>query len=231
MNTNLTVAFGAADRGRGDPPPPRAAASRGRRRPGDRAARAATPAATSSATAATATASSRSTTAGTPSPAAPRRWIRPSNADYAAGMLESNLHRYGGNVRSALSAYNAGSPHRDRHPDRLGRRQARRATPTRSSATTRAWAATRPRPASAPPSASAAPDPRDSAAAVDALRGSWRARPNAPRRRRSGDGGSTRRADAAAMPLNLPAYRPIPQADGRDRDLAPSSAAGDDTTD
>src|SRR6202163_4035259 len=32
------------------------------------------------------------------------------NADYAAGMLESNLHRYGGDVRAALSAYNSGSP-------------------------------------------------------------------------------------------------------------------------
>ncbi len=33
-----------------------------------------------------------------------------ANADYAAGILQSNLHRYGGNVRQALSAYNAGSP-------------------------------------------------------------------------------------------------------------------------
>src|SRR5438270_12487920 len=33
------------------------------------------------------------------------------NADYAAGILESNLGRYGGDVRAALSAYNAGSPH------------------------------------------------------------------------------------------------------------------------
>src|ERR1700733_11519456 len=32
------------------------------------------------------------------------------NADYAAGLLESNLDRYGGDVRAALSAYNAGSP-------------------------------------------------------------------------------------------------------------------------
>ncbi|MDQ2866737.1 MAG: lytic transglycosylase domain-containing protein [Candidatus Eremiobacteraeota bacterium] len=32
------------------------------------------------------------------------------NADYAAGMLSGLLHRYGGNVREALSAYNAGSP-------------------------------------------------------------------------------------------------------------------------
>jgi len=32
------------------------------------------------------------------------------NADYAAGMLHGLLDRYGGNVREALSAYNAGSP-------------------------------------------------------------------------------------------------------------------------
>jgi hypothetical protein len=32
------------------------------------------------------------------------------NADYAAGMLQSNLQRYGGNVKAALSAYNTGSP-------------------------------------------------------------------------------------------------------------------------
>jgi hypothetical protein len=32
------------------------------------------------------------------------------NADYAAGMLAGLLKEYGGNVREALSAYNAGSP-------------------------------------------------------------------------------------------------------------------------
>ncbi len=32
------------------------------------------------------------------------------NADYAAGMLSGLLERYGGDVREALSAYNAGSP-------------------------------------------------------------------------------------------------------------------------
>lgn len=32
------------------------------------------------------------------------------NADYAAGMLSGLLQKYGGNVREALSAYNAGSP-------------------------------------------------------------------------------------------------------------------------
>lgn len=33
-----------------------------------------------------------------------------ANADYAAGMIAGLLSRYGGNVRKALSAYNAGSP-------------------------------------------------------------------------------------------------------------------------
>ncbi|MGB6060441.1 MAG: lytic transglycosylase domain-containing protein, partial [Candidatus Aquilonibacter sp.] len=32
------------------------------------------------------------------------------NADYAAGMLSGLLKRYGGDVKEALSAYNAGSP-------------------------------------------------------------------------------------------------------------------------
>jgi hypothetical protein len=32
------------------------------------------------------------------------------NANYAAGMLSGLLQRYGGNVKAALSAYNAGSP-------------------------------------------------------------------------------------------------------------------------
>lgn len=34
-----------------------------------------------------------------------------ANARYAASMISDNLKRYGGNVREALSAYNAGDPH------------------------------------------------------------------------------------------------------------------------
>jgi hypothetical protein len=150
-----------------------------------------------------------------------------SNADYAAGILSSNLQRFGGNVRAALSAYNAGSPtatgtrtdwgdgkpvgYADsvlRHYERLGgdpdtvRRGATAGDPT------------------------AASDPRDSAAAVDELRalvGQFG----------YGAQASSAQAMPMAMPLSLPAYKPLPQADGRDRDrdLAPSAPAGDDTFD
>lgn len=41
----------------------------------------------------------------------PRAMNPQANADYAAGMLAGLLRRYGGNVREALSAYNAGDPH------------------------------------------------------------------------------------------------------------------------
>jgi len=42
------------------------------------------------------------------------------NADYAAGMLAGLLKRYGGDVREALSAYNAGSPTATGTATRLG---------------------------------------------------------------------------------------------------------------
>ena len=148
-----------------------------------------------------------------------------SNADYAAGMLETNLHRYGGDVRSALSAYNSGSPtaagtrtdwgdgkplsYADsvfRHYARLGGVQ---------------------QGPSAGTTASAPADPRDSAAAVDALRGLLALL--------GVDATATPPGPSAltpfAAPLSLPPYRPIPQPDGRDRDVAPSTGAGDDTND
>lgn len=156
-----------------------------------------------------------------------------SNADYAAGMLESNLHRYGGDVRAALSAYNSGSPHATgtltdwgdgkaisyadsvfRHYDRLGGDSAAAGS------------------GPAPPSGAAAADPRDSAAAVDALRGLLAQLGIGG----FGPGGGPDTVDPAAaspfaMPLGLPAYRPIPQPDGRERDIAPSTGTGDDTND
>ena len=146
------------------------------------------------------------------------------NADYAAGMLEANLRRYGGDVRSALSAYNSGSPtaagtrtdwgdgkalsYADsvfRHYDRLGGVQA---GPNAG--------------ATAPP-----PDPRDASAAVDALRALLAQLGLDVTASPAGQAASA----PFATPLSLPPYRPIPQADGRDRDVAPSTGLGDDTND
>lgn len=131
------------------------------------------------------------------------------NADYAAGLLESNLSRYG-DLRAALSAYNAGSPN---------------ATGTRTD-----WGDGKPvgyadsvfrhyarlEAAGGSPGAFAgAADARDSAAEIDALRGLA--------------GGLGQGADAAqfcpvgAMPLNLPPYRPLAQPDTTQRDLAPAN--------
>jgi Transglycosylase SLT domain len=128
------------------------------------------------------------------------------NADYAAGLLESNLNRYG-DVRAALSAYNAGSPNAagtrtdwgDGKPvgyaDSVFRHYARLE----------------------------AADPRDSAAEIDALRGL------------AGDVGQGASAGqfcpVGAMPLNLPAYRPLAQPDTTQRDLAPANGDFADATD
>ncbi|HTD35379.1 MAG TPA: transglycosylase SLT domain-containing protein [Candidatus Elarobacter sp.] len=141
------------------------------------------------------------------------------NADYAAGLLESNLGRYGGDVRAALSAYNAGSPSAtgtrtdwgDGRPvgyaDSVLRHYARLGGDPGSTAGF-----------VLPPAGLSGADTGDDAASVDALRGA------------AADLGY---CPAAAMPLNLPAYRPLPQADGRDRDLAPAIGGADDdsTTD
>jgi hypothetical protein len=130
-----------------------------------------------------------------------------ANADYAAGMLQSGLHRYGGDVRAALSAYNAGSPN--------------------ATGTTTDWGDGRPvgyadsvlrhyaRLGGDAGTATGA-DPRDAAASVDQLRGL---------------AGELGYCPASPMPLNLPAYKPLAQPDGLQRDLAPSTALGDDDTD
>ena len=132
-----------------------------------------------------------------------------ANADYAAGMIESNLQRYGGNVRAALSAYNTGSPtatgtrtdwgdgqpigYADsvlRHYDQLASSQ----------------------PASQPAS-QLAPQPAQSTASAGTG---------------SGSSDLTGILGGLAMPLNLPGYRPLPQLDQSDRNLAPSSILSDD---
>ena len=140
-----------------------------------------------------------------------------SNADYAAGVLESNLNRYGGDVRSALSAYNAGSPNAtgtrtdwgDGAPvgyaDSVFRHYARLGGDPAAATTTAAAAGSATDPAS---------DPASSLGQLQALASQL--------------GGAT----GLAAPLNLPPYRPLPQLDGRDRDLAPSAdgiGEGDDS--
>ena len=167
------------------------------------------------------------------------------NADYAAGMIASNLDRYGGDVRKALSAYNAGSP---------------AATGTKTD-----WGDGKPigyadsvlrhyaRLAGGPADPTAVPAPaladaRDSAASVDALRGAAsllspgaQVSPGSQLSTSSlglssatGQGTSSTPAGAylpMMMPLNLPAYKPLAQVDSRDRDVAPSLVGGDDSSD
>jgi Transglycosylase SLT domain len=153
------------------------------------------------------------------------------NADYAAGLLESNLNRYGGDMRAALSAYNAGSPNATGTPtdwgdgkpvgyaDSVFRHYARLGDSIAGGAAGASGGV-------AGTLASEA-DPRDAAAAVDALRGFA-----------GGLGASSAglAANASACPigyppLNLPAYRPLQQPDGRDRDLAPTADAAGDAAD
>jgi hypothetical protein len=170
------------------------------------------------------------------------------NADYAAGMIASNLERYGGDVHKALSAYNAGSP---------------TATGTKTDwgdgkpigyadSVLRHYARLAGGPADpvAPPPAPA--DARDSAASVDALRGAAgilssgsQLSPGSPLATSSlisatgqnaSGTSSTSNTSADAyppmmMPLNLPAYKPLAQIDSRDRDVAPSLVSGDDSSD
>jgi hypothetical protein len=149
------------------------------------------------------------------------------NADYAAGLLESNLQRYGGDVRAALSAYNAGSPD---------------ATGTRTD-----WGDGKPvgyADSVFRHYARMGGDPgivgSDLLAAASAARGSGAYGSGADPLSSGADVGLLRSlADALggsycppmSSPLNLPAYRPMQQLDARDRDLAPSTDLGTDAAD
>jgi hypothetical protein len=170
------------------------------------------------------------------------------NADYAAGMLASNLDRYGGDVHKALSAYNTGSP--------------------TATGTTTDWGDGKPvgyadsvlrhyaqlSGGPADPLAAAPPqtDARDAAESVDALRGAagqlsavslLSASSQLPA---SSDAALSSQTPATSqissttaaagyppmmMPLNLPAYKPLAQIDNRERDVAPSVLGGDDSSD
>jgi len=151
------------------------------------------------------------------------------NADYAAGMLSGNLQRYHGDVRAALTAYNTGS-----------------ATGT---GTTTDWGDGKPigyadsvlRHYAA--LGGGTTDARDSASAVNGLQslasqlgatagastsGTWTS---------SVDTSAASTSAAAAglagglITPTLPGYHPLPQADGRERDIAPSSELGDGDND
>jgi hypothetical protein len=133
-----------------------------------------------------------------------------ANADYAAGLLESNLSRYGGDLRAALSAYNAGSPNAtgtrtdwgDGKPvsyaDSVFRHYARLGSGGADAGSEPAAAYTASAGASSP---------------ADLLRSL---------------AGQLGYGTASGMPLNLPPYRPLAQMDGRDRDLAPAVGFADD---
>ena len=143
------------------------------------------------------------------------------NADYAAGILAGNLQRYGGNVREALSAYNAGSPtatgtrtdwgdgkplgYADsvmRHLARLGGSPAQ-AQPAAAGV-----------PAAAT-SAAAAPESTTDVNALQALS------------QQLGSAGSAGSA-GSGFTLSLPQYQPLPKPDQRDLDTAPSATSDTD---
>ncbi len=147
------------------------------------------------------------------------------NADYAAGLIGSNLQKYG-SVRAALSAYNSGSPS--------------------ATGSTTDWGDGRPvgyadsvlRHYAQLGGTTA--DPRDAAAPVDALRSFASAL--APSAAASTTTGASTAADSSSaaglgsltpigglMTPSLPPYHPLPQADGKERDVAPSSDLGDDS--
>jgi hypothetical protein len=134
------------------------------------------------------------------------------NADYAAGILSSNLQRFGGNVREALSAYNTGSPtatgtrtdwgdgkplgYADSVLRHLARLSGGGSTAVQAAAATASTAA----PAS------------DDSNAVNALQ--------TLSQQLSGAGGG--------ITLSLPQYQPLPKTDQRDQDLAPSAVPDSD---
>jgi hypothetical protein len=144
-----------------------------------------------------------------------------SNADYAAGMISSNLARYG-NIRAALSAYNAGSPtatgtttdwgdgkpvgYADsvlRHLARLTGGEAPSAATVPAAATVASTAST------------AASGTSEDAGDVNALQALSQ---------QLGSMGSA----GGGFQLSLPQYQPLAKTDDRDRNLAPSTGGDSD---
>ena len=141
-----------------------------------------------------------------------------TNADYAAGLIAGNLRRYG-NVRAALSAYNAGSPAAAGSRTDWGDgkpvgyadsvlRHFRRLSGDGSAGTVASVVAE-------------AADPRDDAARVDGLRvAAAQFTPDA--------NGATNLGPSALFTPALPPRTPLPRIDEHDqRDLAPGPGDAD----
>jgi hypothetical protein len=141
------------------------------------------------------------------------------NADYAAGILSRNLQRFGGNVRQALSAYNAGSPtatgtrtdwgdgkplgYADsvfRHLAHLGGSGAAEQGSTAAPAAV----------------ASVAIQSYGTSSGINALQELFQ---------QLGGGGA---GAGGGITLSLPQYQPLPKPDGRDFDTAPSAVPDND---
>jgi hypothetical protein len=149
------------------------------------------------------------------------------NADYAAGILSSNLRRYGGDVHAALSAYNAGSPTAtgtrtdwgDGKPlgyaDSVLRHLSRLTGGGAASAVGAAASAALPAAETAATAATSTEASSAEGSGVNALQSLFQAL--------TGGGG------AGSITLSLPQYQPMNKPDERDqRDLAPSAT---DTSD
>jgi hypothetical protein len=147
-----------------------------------------------------------------------------SNADYAAEMISSNIARYG-SVRAALSAYNAGSPtatgtttdwgdgkpvgYADSVLRHLARLTGGEVTATGSAAPLAT--------ATASTTAASGGAATEDAGDVNALQA-------LSQQLSSGSVGSA----GGGFSLSLPQYQPLPKADDRDRNLAPSAGGDSD---
>lgn len=98
-----------------------------------------------------------------------------ANAEYAAGMIADNLKRYGGNVREALSAYNAGDPHASGTKTTWGDGRVLSYADSVMRHYTELGGSPPPAPASACPVELARADQADTAASVDGLLGAMHA--------------------------------------------------------
>lgn len=139
------------------------------------------------------------------------------NADYAAGILSSNLDRYGGDVRAALSAYNAGSPTATGTKTDWGGGTVLGYADSVLRHLARLVGGSGAAPSAQPSSASSAGSGSAATTDISVLFGLFQQL-----------GGAVATAPTA---LSLPPYHPPAKADDREHDIAPSISTGvDDAT-